>query len=191
MGIISRLFLLLYTLVTGSVVVILACACLDVMPSNFWEPSLKFLLAQPEMLVGLAVMFLLSLFLLSRVFVSTDEVEQDQLTLADDEIILQKGMSGEVKVAIDAIQRISERAALTVNGVRESQAAIFKDKTGSIAIRLTIVLGHGYAAPVVSENASNAINSAIEAALLIPEVPVEVKVTDITNAIGERKQRVV
>ena len=128
---------------------------------------------------------------LSRVFVSTDEVEQDQLTLADDEIILQKGMSGEVKVAIDAIQRISERAALTVNGVRESQAAIFKDTTGSIAIRLTIVLGHGYAAPVVSENASNAINSAIEAALLIPEVPVEVKVTDITNAIGERKQRVV
>lgn len=190
MGFISRLFLLLYVLVTGSVIVILACACLDVMPANFWQPSLKYLVAQPEMLAGLAVMFLMALFLLSKVFVSSHD-EPDRLEIADSEIILQKGMAGEVKVAIDAIQRIAERAALSVKGVRESEAMILKDKNDTLIVRLTIVLGQGYAAPSVSENTVNAINNEISIALQIPEVPVEITVKDITNAVAERRQRVV
>ena len=190
MGFISRLFLLLYVLVTGSVIVMLACACLDVMPANFWQPSLKFLLAQPEMLVGLAVMFLMALFLLSKVFVSS-QAAPEQFEVAESEIVLQKGMAGEVKVAIDAVQRIAERAALSVKGVRESEAVILKDKNDTLIVRLTIVLGQGFAAPIVSENTVNAINNEIMIALQIPEVPVEVTVKDITNAVVERNRRVI
>ena len=187
MGIMSRVLLLLYALVVGAVTVIIASACLNFMPANFWQPSLKFILAQPETLIALAVMLLLSLFFLTRVFVS-----HEAPTVADDEIILRQGLSGEVKVALDAIQRITERAALSVNGVRESQAVIFKKgKDTPIAVRLSIVLGQGFAAPTVSENAVNAVNNAILTALQIPAVPVEVTVKDITNAVIERRQRVV
>ena len=187
MGVISRILLLLYALVVGSVTVIIAAACLNFMPANFWQPSLKFILAQPETLVVLAVMLLLSIFFLTRVFVSHEEP-----TVAEDEIILKQGLTGEVKVAIDAIQRITERAALSVNGVRESQAIIFKKNNNTpIAVRLSIVLGQGFAAPTVSENAVAAVNNAILTALQIPAVPVEVTVKDITNAGIERRQRVV
>ena len=59
MGIMSRVLLLLYALVVGAVTVIIASACLNFMPANFWQPSLKFILAQPETLIALAVMLLL------------------------------------------------------------------------------------------------------------------------------------
>ncbi|MBQ9478321.1 MAG: alkaline shock response membrane anchor protein AmaP [Selenomonadaceae bacterium] len=189
MGIISRFLLLLYSLAVGAVIVIVGAACLGVMPENYWQPSLKFILAQPETLAVLAVMLLLSLFFLTRVFASNSKTVE---SVARDEIILQQGQVGEVKVSIDAIQRITERAALTVNGVRESSAVILKGGKGSpITVKLDIVLGQGFAAPTVSENAINAIDKAILVALQLPEVPVEVKVKDITNAVIERRQRVV
>lgn len=189
MGIISRFLLLLYVLVVGATVVIIAGVCLKFIPENFWQPSLKFILIQPETLAALAVMLLLSLFFLTRVFASN---KREQASVAEDEIILQKGQSGEVKVSVEAIKRISERAALSVNGIRESEAVVLKKKGDSdIAVRLTIVLGQGFAAPIVSENAVSAVDAAILTALQLPEVPVEVKVRDITNAVIERNRRVV
>ena len=135
-------------------------------------------------------MLLLSIFFLTRVFASSSS---DDTSVADDEIVLQQGQVGEVKVSIDAIQRIAERAALTVTGVRECQAAIVKGgrRHSQLIVRLTIVLGQGYSAPVVSENAVNSIDTALLVTLQIPEVPVEVTVKDITNAVAERRQRVV
>lgn len=187
MGIISRFLLLLYSLVVGTVVVIIAGACLDIMPSKFWQPSLNFILARPETLGVLAVMLLLSFFFLTRVFVPTENPE-----VAEDEISLQNGQVGDIKVAVDAIERIAERAALSVTGVREAQAVVLKNKRNAqIFVRLNIVLAQGYSAPVVSENAVESIDTAILVALQIPNVPVEVKIRDITNAVAERRQRVI
>ena len=188
MGIISRFLLLLYTLIVGATVVIIAGACLDIMPAKFWQPSLKFIMLQPETLVALAVMLVLSLFFLTRVFASS----KDEQTVNEKEIVLQQGQVGEVRVAVDAVERIAERAALSVVGIREAQAVVVKNKRNEqIVVKLSIVLGQGYSAPVVSENAVNSIDTAILVALQIPNVPVDVKVMDITNAVADRRQRVV
>lgn len=191
MGIISRILLLLYTLIVGATVVIVAGACLDIMPANYWQPSLKFILIQPETLIVLVVMLVLSLFFMAKVFASAQSSVDNHLVL-ENEIVLQQGQSGEVRVAVDAVEHIAARAALAVIGVREAQASVVKSSlTDQIIVKLNIVLGQGYSAPVVSENIVESIDTALMVALQIPNVPVEVTVTDITNAVADRRQRVV
>ena len=186
MGIVSRFFLLLYVLVVGTAVVAFSGVCLRLIPKQIWQNYLNYIIAQPETVMVLAVMLFFSLFFLGYCF-STNKAQQ-----AVGEILLRSGEPGEVKVAIEAIKRVIERAALSVSGVREASVTILKQKGElPISVRLTIVLGQGHAAPVVSEAVVNAIDKAIFTALQIGGVPVDVKVKDITNAVVERKQRVV
>ena len=91
-----------------------------------------------------------------------------------------------------AIVSVVERAAITVSGVREASASVYQQEGEMpIRIRLTIVLGQGFSAPRVSEAAVAAIDDALKIALELPNVPVEVKVTEVTHAIIERDKRVV
>lgn len=186
MGIVSRFFLLLYVLVVGTAVVIFAGICLQLIPKQIWQTYLNYILIQKETLIVLAVMFFFSLYFLGVAFSSKKDLK------AVGEITLKEGEPGEVKVAVEAIKSVTERAALSVNGVREAKVVLLKQKGEvPIAVQLTIILGQGHAAPVVSENVVNAIDKAIFTALQIGGVPVDVSVKDITNAVIERKQRVV
>ena len=99
---------------------------------------------------------------------------------------------GGVLVAVEAVISVVERAALTVSGVREVHAEVNK-MSGEvpIKIRLAIVLGQNYSAPKVSSEVNLAVNEALRIAFEISNVPVELKVTEITHAIAERERRVV
>ena len=186
MGIVSRFFLLLYVLVVIVAVLVFAGVCLQLVPKQIWQSYLNYIIVQQETVIVLAVMLFFSLFFLGFVFSSRKD------TQAVGEILLKEGEPGEVKVSIDAIKRLIERAALSVNGVREATVTILKNKGEvPISVRLTIILGQGHSAPTVSETVVNAIDKAIFTALQIGGVPVDVKVKDITNAVVERKQRVV
>ena len=186
MGIVSRFFLLLYVLVVSVAVLVFAGVCLQLIPKQNWQYYLNYIIAQQETVIVLAVMLFFSLFFLGFVFSSQKD------TRAFGEILLKEGEPGEVRVAIDAIKRLIERAALSVNGVREVNVTILKNKgEAPISVQLTIILGQGHSAPAVSETVVAAIDKAIFTALQIGGVPVDVKVKDITNAVVERKQRVV
>ena len=186
MGIISRFFLLLYVLVVGTVSVICAGVYLKVIPKQTWQSYLNYILAQQETIVILAVIFFFSLFFLGYAF----SPRNDKRAFGD--IILKSGEPGEVRVAIEAIKHITERAALSVNGVREVKVVVFRQKSEiPIALELTIILGQGHSAPVVSEAVTHAVDKAIFTALQLGGVPIDIKVQDITNAVVERKQRVV
>ena len=186
MGIISRFFLFLYVLVVFVAVIISAGVCLQLIPKSIWQSYLNYIIAQNETVVALSVMIFFSLFFLGYVF--SGRKNQN----AVGEILLKQGQPGEVRVAIFAIKRLVERAALSVSGVRETEVKILNNKDEvPISINLTIVLGQGYAAPVVSEAVVKNINKAISTALQIGQVSVDVKVKEITNAVVERKQRVV
>ncbi len=186
MGIVSRFFLLLYVLAVFISVIIFAGVCLQLIPKQIWQSYLNYIIVQRETVVVLAVMIFFSLFFLGYVFSSRKNEN------AVGEILLKEGQPGEVRVAIEAIKRVIERAALSISGVRETSVTILKNKgEAPVAVRLAIVLGQGHAAPTVSEAVVNNVNKAIFTALQIGSVPVEVKVKDITNAVVERKQRVV
>ena len=189
MGIIRRLILLFYVLAVLAALIICAGVYLNLIPSNFWQKELNFILAQDETLAVIIVMAIASLILLTGVFARRSS---SGLSIASGDVHLEKGKPGEVKVTVPAIVSVVERAAITVNGVREAQATVYQQSGDMpIKIRLTITLGQGFSAPRVSEATVAAIDDALLTALELPGVPVEVKVDEVTHAIIERERRVV
>ena len=190
MGIISRLLLFLYVLAVTAVLIFCAGVCLNLIPQTFWQTQLEIIIKMPETLAIIAVMLLASFCLLHSA-VSSNTVKKAEEFLSGD-VELQQGQAGEVKVTILAITSVVERAALTVGGVREVKADVHK-KSGDIPIKVELdtVLGQGYSAPQVSAEINSAINEALMTAFQISNVPVEVKVTEVTHAIVERERRVV
>ena len=188
MGIIRRLILLFYVLLVLVVLVICAGVCLQIIPEDVWQKELNYIIAKQETLAVLAGMAAASLILLTGVFSRS----KGGLSAASGDIHLEEGKPGEVKVTVPAIINVVERAAITVDGVREVQAAVYRqDGAVPIKIRLTITLGHGFSTPKVSEAAVAAIDNALSTTLELQSVPVDVKVNEVTHAITERERRVV
>ena len=187
MGIIRRLILLFYVLAILAALVVCAGVCLQFIPTQLWQNELKFIIAREETLAVLAGMAAASLILLTGIF-----SRSKGLSIASGDVHLEVGKPGEVKVTVPAIVSVVERAAITVSGVREAQASVYRqDGEMPIKVRLTITLGQGFSAPRVSETAVAAIDDALRTALELSSVPVEVKVNEITHAIQERDKRVV
>ena len=189
MGIIRRLILLFYVPIVLAALVVCAGVCLQLIPENLWQSELKFLIAQDETLIALAIMALASVILWTGVF---SRKVSDSLTAASGDVHLEVGKPGEVKVAVSAIIGVVERAAITVSGVREATAAVYRQNGDMpIKVRLAVVLGQGFSAPKTSEAAVAAVDDALLTVLHLPKVPVEVTVEEVTHAIIERDKRVV
>ena len=189
MGIIRRLILLFYVLAVLAALVICAGVYLNLIPANVWQQELNYILAQDETLAVIAVMAIASVILFTGVFARRSS---GGMSLASGDVHLEKGKPGEVKVTVPAIVSVVERAAITVSGVREAEATVYQQSGNMpIKIRLTITLGQGFSAPKVSETTVAAIDDALLTALELPDVPVEVKVNEVTHAIIDRERRVV
>ena len=189
MGIVRRLILLFYVLAVLAVLVICAGVCLQLIPADVWQNELKFIIVQEETLMALGVMAFASLILLTAVF---SRSPKGGLSLATGDVHLEKDKPGEVKVTVPAIVSVIERAAITVSGVREATATVYR-QIGDMPIRvhLTITLGQGFSAPSVSEATVASVEEALRTALELSNVPIEVRVNEVTHAIIERNKRVV
>lgn len=187
MGIISRLLLLLYVLAVMAALVVGAGVCLHFISTQVWQAYLNWIISSQETLIVIAVMFLASLCLLSMALSS----KKGSVNVKGD-VELQKGTFNEVKVAVPAIVSVVERAALSVQGVRQVEAKV-QNKGGAtpVNVQIEIILSQGYSAPEVSSLVKESVNKALETALQISDVPVEVKVTEVTHAVIEREKRVV
>ncbi|MBO4779438.1 MAG: alkaline shock response membrane anchor protein AmaP [Selenomonadaceae bacterium] len=189
MGIVRRLILLFYALAVLAALVVCAGVCLQLIPANVWQSELKYIITREETLAVLAVMAAASLILLTGVFSHSGS---KGLSIASGDIHLEQGKPGEVKVTVPAVVDVVERTAVTVNGVRQANATVYQQSGEMpIRIRLVIVLGQGFSAPSVSEATVEAIDNALRTALELQNVPVEIKVNEITHAIQERDKRVV
>lgn len=189
MGILRRLILLFYVLAVLAALVICAGVCLDFIPATVWRNELNYIIGRHETLAGLAVMTLASLILLTGIF---SRQSDKGMSLMSGDVHLEIGKPGEVKVTVPAIVGVVERAAVTVGGVRAAEASVYRqDGEIPIKVRLTIILSQGFSAPKVSENVNATVNDALRTALELENVPVEVKVNEITHAIIERDKRVV
>ena len=187
MGILSRLLLFLYVLVVIVALVAVAGVCLNLIPAQVWQNELRVIIQRQETLAVIGVMFLASLCLLSVVFSS-----KKSATLLDSDVELQKDATGEVRITIQALTDVSERAALLVKGVREVSAKVYK-KSGQtpLTVSLDLVLSQGYTAQTVGEQVKREINQALMTTAQISGVPVEINVTEVTHAVIERERRVV
>ncbi|MBR1806428.1 MAG: alkaline shock response membrane anchor protein AmaP [Selenomonadaceae bacterium] len=189
MGIIRRLILLFYIPAVLTVLAICAGVCLKLIPEKLWQSELQFLIARDETLIAIAIMTVAGVILWTAVFSRSKSTD---LTAASGTIHLEVGKPGEVKVAVNAIIGVVERTAITISGVRDASAAVYKQSGDMpIKIRLAIVLSQGFSAPKVSEAAVAAVDEALLTTLQLPKVPVEVTVEEVTHAILERDKRVV
>ena len=189
MGIISRLLLLLYVLAVMAALAVSAGVCLHFIPTQVWQDYLNLILSKQETLIVIAVMFLASLCLLSMSLSSSKKATVVNLS---GDVELEKGTQKEVSVTIPAIVSVVERAALSVAGVRQVEAKV-QNQGGNIPVKvqLSIVLSQSYSAPEVSAEIKTAVNKALQVVLEISDVPVEMKVSEITHAVIERERRVV
>lgn len=188
MGILGRLLLFLYVLVVIAALVAVGGVCLNLIPAQIWQNELPFIIRSQETLAVIGIMLVASFCLLSAVFSSKKSAK----ILNSSDLELQKDATGEVKITIEALTGVVERAALTVTGVRQVSASVYKqDGKVPLKIQLEIVLGQNYTAQKVGEQVNRAVNDALTTAAQISGVPVEIKVTEVTHAIIEREKRVV
>jgi uncharacterized alkaline shock family protein YloU len=167
--------------------VVSAGVCLHFIPTQVWQAYLNWIIATEETVIVIAVMFAASLCLLAMAL----STKKSPVNLKGD-VELQKGSLFEVKIAIPAIVSVVERAALSVQGVRQVEAKV-QNRGGDVPVnvQLSITLSQSYSAPDTSAQVKTAVNKALQTALQISDVPVEVKVTEVTHAVIERDKRVV
>ena len=187
MGILSRLLLFLYVLVVIAALVIAAGVCLNYIPTQLWQDELKFIIRQQETLAVLVVMLIASFCLLNAAVSGKKSVK-----ILNTDVELAKDVTGEVKITIEALTGVVERAALTVTGVRQVSAKVYRQEGNvPLKVQLEIVLSQGYTAQIIGEKVNRAVNDALMTTAQISDVPVELKVTEVTHAIIERERRVV
>ena len=187
MGILGRLLLFLYVLVVITALVAVGGVCLQFIPTQIWQSELQFIIRSQETLAVVGIMLVASFCLLSVVFSRKKSVR-----ILNSDLELIRDATGEVKITIEALAGVVERAALTVTGVREVSASVYKqDGKVPLKIQLEIVLSQNYTAQNVGAKVNKAVNEALMTVAQISNVPVEIKITEVTHAVIEREKRVV
>lgn len=187
MGILGRLLLFLYVLIVIAALIVSAGVCLQFIPAQMWQSELQFIIRQPETLAVIGAMLVASFCVLSMVFAG-----KKSAPILSSDVELMKDETGEVNITIEALTGVVERAALTVTGVRQVSASVYRQEGKvPLKIQLEIVLSQGYTAQKVSAQVNKAVNEALMTAAQISGVPLDIKVTEVTHAIIERERRVV
>ena len=104
--------------------------------------------------------------------------------------------AGAVQVALSAVRGIVERAALSMQGVRTVTSVISvhdapKDSPATpMQVELKITLADHTSLNAVSEELTAKVRQELHDVLGIPDVPVTLCVTEISNASGTSKRSV-
>jgi uncharacterized alkaline shock family protein YloU len=99
-----------------------------------------------------------------------------------------------VGVALDAVRGLVEKLVRDVRGVRDAKVKVRSWPKGEgepLSVSLALIIGQETNVAEVSAAASRLVSGQLEKILGFSQVPVEVLITDITNAAPDRKHRVV
>ena len=191
MGIINRLLLLPYALFTMALAVAVAAVALRIVPESIWLNELRYVLTRQELLVVCGVFFLVSLKLFFAVFSRTSSSVRTH-----GEFMVVDTPAGAVQVALPAVRGIVERVALAMQGVRAAAVVISvhdapKDAVATpMQVELKITLAEHTSLNAVSEELTAKVRQELHDVLGIPDVPVALRVTEITNAGSSSKRSV-
>ena len=191
MGILNRLLLLPYVLFVMVLVIAVLVISLRIVPESVWLNELRYALSRQELLAVCVVVFLISLKLFFAVFARTAASSR-----TDGEFMVVDTPVGAVQVALPAVRGVVERVALSMQGVRTATAAISvqdapKDTAATpMQVELKITLAEHTSLNAVSEELTARVRQELHDVLGISDVPVELRVTEITNAGSSSKRSV-
>ena len=192
MGIINRLLLLPYVLFMMALSLAVISVALRIIPENVWLNEVRYALAQQELLAVCGVLFLVSFKLFFAVFSRTSKTARTH-----GEFMVIDTPAGAVQVALPAICGIVERVALSMQGVRTANAVISVDDapkdslTTPMQVEIKITLADHTSLNAVSEEMTAQVRQNLHDVLGIADVPVMLRVTEISNAAGSSSKRAV
>lgn len=190
MGYFNRFILFLYALAIAALSLGAVVICLHIVPMYALTNELKYLLSRQETLIGAGVFFLLSIYLLGCSISSGGSGKKNEK-----DILLIKGASGVVKVAVDAVKSLVEKTAVSLQGVREAKAEISAQNRNNadpvVSVVMHVSLGPDQNVVAVSDTIREAVIRDLEQVAGITEHSVNVIVSDISNAAVSKKKRVV
>lgn len=108
---------------------------------------------------------------------------------ASGEFLLRETDFGTVHVDANIIQRLVERTK--VEGVHEIRNVIIDVPTDNypLQIKLNLIIGQSYSAPVIGANLRDAIKAELESNLKITNARFDIRVTQIDQNAPEKKKR--
>ncbi len=189
MGIMNRFLLLVYALFISVSVLGAAGVVLQLIPEGIFLNELHYVSARPETMAVLVVVFLLGIHLIGAALFSGTSSDKKK-DVRSGEIALVTGEQGEVNIAVPAVKSLSERIALSVHGVRGAQAKLVTGrKEGTpLTISMQLILLQGNSAPSIGTQVTRAVQQELAATLNLSNVPVEISITEISNAPLEKKR---
>lgn len=189
MGIINRFFLFVFALFLVMLSLGVLAVCFHIVPEHYWLNELRFALSRPETIAASVVVFLLSLHLLLLSF-----SRQSPRKTTHGELVMVESSIGEVGVDLEAVRGLVEKLVRDVRGVRDAKVKVQSARKGEgdpLSVSLALIIGQETNVAEVSAAASGLVSRQLAKILGYSQVPVEVMITDITNAAPDRKHRVV
>ena len=108
-----------------------------------------------------------------------------------DEFILRKNDFGKISTETFAIQRVVERAAVSVEGITSATASIDKVIENSpLKIRFSLELTENHSVQDVSRDLVAEVRKVLEEIFSIIDVEIYVRVTDVSRPAEKKKRRV-
>ncbi|SDZ73984.1 MULTISPECIES: alkaline shock response membrane anchor protein AmaP [Selenomonas] len=191
MSIINRFLLLLLSLTGLALSGAVLAAALQVLPENIWLKQIHFALVQKETLVICAVALLICLKLLLAVF----SRKAGEPSTSKGEYVIDAGPKGEVRVALEAMRSLADRMAREVHGVRDARVRIKaknpKDGAASLSLDVDLSVGREADVSVVAKTLTERVQEHFRRTMALEDMPVNVVVSEVSDAEPEKKHRVV
>lgn len=190
MGVINRLLLLLLSLAMLALSVAVFGAAAGLMPEAIWLNELNYVAARKETLVMALIAFFISLRLVFAVFrrdKGEDIAEHGEYIIAGD-------ANGEVRVALEAIRNLVEHLVLETRGVRDVRVKTIVKRgkeRDELALKLGLIIGREVEADKLAQELTTRIQSQLVHTMALANVPVNIVITNISDAPPVRKHRVV
>ncbi|MCI6158989.1 MAG: alkaline shock response membrane anchor protein AmaP [Selenomonadaceae bacterium] len=196
MGMMNRVLLFLAALLLLALSVLWLAVSLGAVPDTVWQNELLYALSRKEGVLAAAVILLLSVHLLG---VSVHREDEDALARRG-EFLVVRSETGSCQVSLAAVRDLVDRTVREARAVRDvkvkPQVRRRKDKkTGEkleqLELSLLLTVGREARIPALEQELEQKVAEALQRSLALTDVPLAIRVTDITDAQPVRTQRVV
>lgn len=196
MGMMNRVLLFLAALLLLALSVLWLAVSLGAVPDTVWQNELLYALSSKEGVLAAAVILLLSVHLLG---VSVHREDEDALARRG-EFLVVRSKTGSCQVSLAAVRDLVDRTVREARAVRDvkvkPQVRRRKDKkTGEtleqLELSLFLTVGREARIPALEQELEQKVAEALQRSLALTDVPLAIRVTDITDAQPVRTQRVV
>ncbi|BAL82919.1 hypothetical protein SELR_12110 [Selenomonas ruminantium subsp. lactilytica TAM6421] len=191
MSIINRFFVLLLSLACIGLSGLIIAAAVQVLPENVWLKQLHYILGRQETFMVCIVVLLMAVKLLFAVF----SRKPGDPSTSKGEYVIDAGPQGEVRVALEAMRSLADRMAREVHGVRDANVRIKarnpKEGAARLSLDVDLTVGREADVSVVAKILTERVQEHFRRTMALESVPVNVVISEVSDAQPEKKHRVV